>query len=166
MIIGIPRESKPGEHRVALLPEAVEALARAGNAVVVQRGAGEGIGVADDDYAAAGAMTGGAIDAWEADLVVKVKEMQEPDFRTAPPGRTIFSFHHLPREPERTRTLAARGDTAIAFEMIANTDGLYPMLAPMSMMAGRMAMDIAWRLLPAAPRYVTILGAEIGRAHV
>lgn len=159
MIVGIPRETKTGEQRVALLPAAVERLVRAGHEVRVQRGAAEGIGLGDDDYAAVGATLGGVVDAWEADLVVKVKEMREPDFRVAPPGRTIFSFHHLPREPERTRTLAARGDTAVAFEMIANAEGVFPMLAPMSVMAGRMAMDVAWRLLPAAPRSVVILGA-------
>jgi alanine dehydrogenase len=159
MIVGMPSETKEGEARVALLPPAVQALVEEGHEVRVQSGSGEGIGASDDDYADAGAAIVNAIDAWEAELVVKVKEMQATDFRIAPAGRTIFSFHHLPREPQRTRALAARGDTAIAFEMVRNAQGEFPMLSPMSTLAGRIAMETAWRLLPAAPRKVVILGA-------
>ena len=159
MIIGVPAETKAGEKRVALLPAVARELLAAGHVVRVQRGAGDAVGATDEDYAAAGAAIVGAFDAWEADLIVKVKEMQEADFRVAPPGRAIFAFHHLPREPQRTRALAARGDTAIAFEMIVNRAGVYPMLAPMSVMAGRMAIETAWRLLPASPERVLVLGA-------
>ena len=159
MIVGMPAETKEGEGRVVFLPDAVRLLCEDGHEVRVQASAGDGIGAADADYEAAGARIVNAFDAWDADLVVKVKEMQGADFRVAPSGRTIFSFHHLPREPQRTRALAARGDTAIAFEMIANAQGEFPMLSPMSVLAGRMAVDTAWRMLPAAPRKVVILGA-------
>jgi alanine dehydrogenase len=158
MIIGVPRETREGEKRVALLPQAVQALVQERHEVRVQADAGEGIGLTDADYERAGATVVNAFDAWSSDLIVKVKEMQDTDFRVAPPGRTIFSFHHLVHEAARTRALAGRGDTAIAFEEVETREGLRPMLAPMSIIAGRMAVDVATKLLGHAPERVLVLG--------
>ena len=159
MIVGIPRESREGERRVALLPGAVQELTAAGHEVRVETGAGAGIGVADEEYRIAGARVGNVAQAWDADLVVKVKEMQEAELRAAPRERTIFSFHHLPGVPDRARALAERGDTAIAFEMVQGRAGYFPLLAPMSAIAGRMAIDVATAARGEPPRSVLVLGA-------
>jgi len=141
MIVGVPRETKEGERRVALLPLAVEEVAQAGHDVRVETRAGAGVGFDDQAYRDAGADIVVARDAWDADLVVKVKELQPADLAVMPQGATVFSFHHLPREPERTRALAAKGVTAIAFEMVRDARGQYPLLAPMSRLAGRMTVE-------------------------
>ena len=159
MIIGLPRETREGERRVALLPTAVGALVEEGHEVRVQSGAGEGIGLTDRDYDRVGAVIANGFDAWSADLVVKVKELQDMDFRIAPPGRTLFAFQHLPREPQRTRALAGRGDTAIAFENLEMHEGYFPLLAPMSSIAGRMAVEVAAKLRNGELGEVLILGA-------
>ena len=159
MIIAVPRETREGERRVALMPQAVKTLVGDGHEVRVQREAGAGIGLTDADYQRAGAEIVSGFDAWSGDLVVKVKEMQDLDFRIAPPGRVIFSFHHLPRVPQRTKALAGRGDTAIAFENVESSPGYFPLLAPMSVIAGRMAIDIAQKLRGAELGQVLILGA-------
>src|SRR6185503_17650296 len=88
--------------------------------------------------------------------IVKVKEVQDADLAVMPRGAAIFSFHHLPGEPERTRALAAKGATAIAFEMVRDARGEFPLLAPMSRLAGRMAIGIG---PPVRERHVLILGA-------
>ena len=159
MRIGIPRESKEGERRVALLPDAIAVLARDGHGVDVEAGAGTAIGAGDEAYARAGARIVSAADAWSADLVVKVKEIQEADWSFVRAGSSIFSFHHLPGEPGRTRGLAERGVTAIAFEMLRDAAGGYPLLAPMSAIAGRMAVHAGARLLGKTPASVLVLGA-------
>lgn len=155
MRIGIPKETKEGERRVALVPAHVAALVLASHDVIVETGAGQSIGFDDAAYRAAGARLG---DPWDAPLVVKVKEMQEADFAALQKGTTIFSFHHLPNEPERTRRLAAAGATAIAFEMVRDAEG-YPLLAPMSIIAGRMAIEVGTRHLQRTPKRVLVLGA-------
>jgi alanine dehydrogenase len=159
MIVGIPRETKAGELRVALEPAAVAALAGDGHAVRVERGAGAGVGYGDDAYRAAGAQLASTREAWSGELVVKVKEVQPEDLPAIPRGARIFSFHHLPGEPERARALAARGVTAIAFEMVRDAAGRYPLLAPMSAIAGRMAIDVAERHRGARAGRVLVLGA-------
>jgi alanine dehydrogenase len=104
-------------------------------------------------------------EAWDADLIVKVKEVQEADYRNLHAGQTLFCFHHLPGEPERTRAIAASGITAIAFEMVRDAAGGFPLLAPMSEIAGRMALEVAARHLGRDPRNVLVLGAgHAGRA--
>jgi len=138
---------------VALLPRAVEEIAAGGHDVRVETRAGVGSGCTDDDYRDAGAHIVIARDAWDADLVVKVKELQDADLASMPANATIFSYHHLPREPGRTRTLASRAATAIAFEMVRDARGQFPLLAPMSRIAGRMAVE----RFPA--RKVLVLGA-------
>jgi alanine dehydrogenase len=141
MIFGVPREAKEGERRVALLPEAVGEITAEGHDVRVETRAGAGVGFDDNQYRDAGADIVVARDAWDADLVVKVKEAQEADLAVMPRGATIFSYHHLPGEPGRTRALAARGVTAIAYEMVRDRRGGFPLLAPMSRIAGRMAVE-------------------------
>lgn len=159
MIIGVPREVKPGERRVALGPTQVRALHADGHEVRVERGAGDGVGETDDAYLEAGAFVVGRDAAWSADLVVKVKELQDEEIEHRPWGRTVFGFHHLAGEPERARALAARGDTAIAFEMLHEANGFYPLLAPMSVIAGRMSLDVAREHLRRDPAHVVVLGA-------
>ena len=141
MIFGVPRETKEGERRVALLPRAVEEIVAGGHDVRVETRAGAGVGLGDELYRDAGADIVVARDAWTADLIVKVKEVQHADLAAMPQGAVIFSFHHLPREPERTRALASKGVTAIAFEMVRDARGQFPLLAPMSRLAGRMAAE-------------------------
>ncbi|MGZ5080128.1 MAG: alanine dehydrogenase, partial [Usitatibacter sp.] len=150
MKIGIPAETKEGERRVALLPSAVALLVREGHEVRVEAGAGRGIGEDDAAWLGAGARIATSSDAWDAELVVKVKEIQPADLAHLRRGQTIFSFHHLPGEPERTRQLAAHEITAIAFEMVRDAAGEFPLLACMSVIAGRMAIDVGVSLL--APR--------------
>lgn len=159
MILGLPRETKEGEQRVVLLPEAVAELARAGHEVVVEARAGAAIGHDDAAYARAGARIVDAAAAWGAELVVKVKEAQDADLPRIPRGATIFSFHHLPGEPRRTRALAALEATAIAFEMVRDASGGYPLLAPMSEIAGRQAVEVAAAWLGAGLAQVLVLGA-------
>lgn len=159
MNIGVPRESKEGERRVALLPAAVGALARLGAGVLVESGAGSGVGADDEAYRACGASVVHGHEAWSADLVVKVKEVQDEDLAHLPEGATLFSFQHLPGEPRRTRALAGRHVTAIAFEMVRDAGGHFPLLAPMSVIAGRMAVQNGARLLGRPPGRVLVLGA-------
>jgi alanine dehydrogenase len=153
MIVGIPRETREGERRVALLPQAVQEITAGGHDVRVETRAGAGIGFDDDAYRDSGADIVVARDAWDADLVVKVKEMQDADLALAPGGVAIFAFHHLPGEPQRTRALAARHATAIAYEMVRDARGQFPLLSPMSRIAGRMVVE----RFPA--RKVLVLGA-------
>jgi alanine dehydrogenase len=159
MMIGVPRETKEGERRVALLPEAVEELTAAGHDILVETHAGLGVGFGDDDYRDAGADIVTAKDVWDCELVVKVKEVQEADLRVMPKGVAIFSYHHLPDEPKRTQALAAKGATAIAFEMVRDAADRFPLLAPMSMIAGRMSIAIGTKLLGHKPARVLVLGA-------
>jgi alanine dehydrogenase len=163
--IGIPRETKPGEFRVALVPEHAAILALDGHEVRVASGSGGGAGQVDTSWLDAGASIVAPDDAWDAELIVKVKEVQEADYPHLRAGQTLFCFHHLPGEPDRTRAVAASGITAIAFEMVRDADGGYPLLAPMSEIAGRMVIDVAARHLGRAPRNVLVLGAgHAGRA--
>jgi len=144
MHIGLPGEIKDGEYRVALTPEAVAALARAGHAVTVQPGAGAGSGFADAAYAAAGARLG---DPWPAALIVKVKELQPAEYGCARPGQTYFGFHHFgPDRAQLEAALASRA-TYVAFETVGEADRSLPILAPMSAIAGRLAVQAgAWFL--------------------
>ncbi len=159
MRIGIPRETKEGELRVALTPAHVAILARDGHDVVVEAGAGKRIGFSDDAYRDAGARLEDSAAAWDVELVTKVKEIQDEDLPRVGAGQAVFGFHHLPGEPERTRRLAQCGATAIAFEMVGDAKGGYPLLAPMSVIAGRLAIDAGTRYLGRAPRRVLVLGA-------
>ncbi|HEY3073698.1 MAG TPA: alanine dehydrogenase [Burkholderiales bacterium] len=140
MRIGVPREIKDGEFRVALTPAGVAQLTN----VVVEPGAGAGVGFADADYVAAGAALG---DAWECELVVKVKELQPPEYRKPRRAQTVFGFQHFAPEPPLLEAALATGATFIAFETVGQQGGRLPILAPMSAIAGRLAVQAgAWCL--------------------
>ena len=165
MWVGVPREVKPGEQRVALLPQEVRVIVDEGHDVQVETRAGLTVGFDDEAYRDAGAMVVTARDAWDAELVIKVKEMQPEDFALAAPGSAICAFHLLVGAPERTRALAHKGLTAIAYERVRDARGVFPMLAPMSRIAGRMAPAIAYNELERPPARVLVLGAgPAGRA--
>jgi alanine dehydrogenase len=159
MRVGIPRETKEGERRVGMAPAHVAALARDGHAVVIETGAGHGIGADDADYRSAGARIVDAAQAWGAELVVKVKEVLPGDYPHLDAGAALFGFQQLPGEPDRTRALATRGVTAIAYEMVRDAAGRFPILAPMSVIAGRMSIAIGTQALGRAPARVLVLGA-------
>jgi alanine dehydrogenase len=147
--IGVLRECKDGERRVALTPEAVGVLVAAGHAVVVESGAGLGAGFSDGDYRAAGAVLAGTDRVWSAQLVVKVKEPQPTEFAHFREGLTLFAFLHLAAEPELAAALCASGVRAYAFEDL-HRDGTLPILAPMSQVAGRTAGIVGPGLLSTA----------------
>jgi alanine dehydrogenase len=141
MRIGIPREVKDGEFRVALSPKAVSALGK----VVVEPGAGEGVGFSDREYREAGATLG---DPWECELVVKVKELQAPEYGKPRKGQTVFGFQHFGPHPELLDAALASGATFIAYETVGQEGGRLPILSPMSAIAGRLAVQVgAWCLL-------------------
>jgi alanine dehydrogenase len=166
MRVGIPREVKDGESRVALSPQGISSLKN----VIVEPGAGLGVGFSDEEYVRAGAKLGNA---WDCELVVKVKELQESEFGKPRPGQTVFGFQHFGPAPELLDAALASGATFVAFETVGQASGL-PILAPMSAIAGRLAVQVgAWCLqkqnggsgvlLPGvegiAPGKVVILGA-------
>lgn len=159
MRIGVPKETKEGERRVGLLPAHIAALCGDGHACVVEHGAGAGLGIDDTAFAAAGARLGPVAKAWDCDLVVKVKELQPADLPHVSAASAIFGFQHLVGEPALTRALAATGASAIAYELVRDREGRFPLLAPMSVIAGRMAIEAGARLLGRALRRVLILGA-------
>ncbi len=148
MRIGIPRERKPMEGRVALVPEACGDLVRDGHEVLVESGAGEASGYADAAYEAAGArLVPDAAALYDAaELVVKVKEPVEEDLRHLRRGHLLFCFLHLAAMPELAGRLRAIGLTALGFETVA-VDGRLPLLAPMSQVAGRIAVQVGATLL-------------------
>jgi len=159
MRIGIPRETKEGERRVGLGPDEVAVLASEGHDVRVERGAGLGIGVDDARFEAAGARLACAGEAWSSELVVKVKEVQAAELGHVREGPTLFGYQHLAGEPEMTASLARRRASAIAWELVRDERGAFPLLAPMSRIAGRMAIAKARELLGRAPSTVLVLGA-------
>ncbi|MBA3654469.1 MAG: alanine dehydrogenase [Actinobacteria bacterium] len=142
MRVGVPREVKTGETRVAMTPDGVRELVAHYQEVIVERGAGEGSALRDDDYAAAGAVLGSTDDAWAADMVVKVKEPQADELARLRPGLTLFTYLHLAAYPDVGRALLDAGVTALAYETVQLADGALPLLAPMSEVAGRMATQI------------------------
>lgn len=138
--VGVPRETKTAEHRVAMTPDGVRELERHGIEVFVESGAGEGASISDDSYRAAGAtIAPGAAEAWAQELVVKVKEPLEDEFAFLRDDLTLFTYLHLAAYPEVARALVAAGTTALAYETVQLDDGALPLLAPMSEVAGRLA---------------------------
>jgi len=149
MNVGTIRETKVEESRVGLTPLGVRALRQAGHTVLVERGAGEGSGFSDDQYADAGAIL---LDtpqevAGRCDLLVKVKEPTPAEYGLLRPGLILFTYLHLAAFPELTERILASGVTAIAYDTVQETDGSLPLLAPMSQVAGRMAAEIGVHLL-------------------
>lgn len=141
MIIGIPKEIKDSEYRVAATPEGVRELTRAGHEVVVERGAGLGSALADEDFAAAGARILPDADAVfeAAEMILKVKEPQPEEFHRFRPDHLLFTYLHLAADKALTEFLVERGLVAVGYETVELPDGRLPLLAPMSEIAGRMA---------------------------
>jgi len=143
MRIGCPTEIKPQEFRVGLTPESAAELVRAGHEVIVQSGAGLGIGADDERYVRVGARIApdaAAIFA-EAELIVKVKEPQPVEIARLRPDQTLFTYLHLAPDPAQARALMASGATAIAYETVTDAAGRLPLLKPMSEVAGRMSIQ-------------------------
>jgi alanine dehydrogenase len=144
MRIGLPREIKDGEYRVALTPAGVGKLVAAGHEVSIGLSLGLGAGFSDQDYENSGAKTG---DPWHCELIVKVKELQEAEYRLPRAGQTVFSFQHFGPEPALLDAALASGATFVAFETVGQAGGSLPILAPMSAIAGRLAVQVgAWCL--------------------
>jgi alanine dehydrogenase len=144
MKIGVPREVKNHEYRVAITPAGVHELVRAGHEVFIEAGAGEGSSLPDEEFTAAGAkIIKAADDVWgTADLVLKVKEPGPEEYHRMRRGLVLFTYLHLAASRECTETLLSRGVTSIAYETVQLPDGSLPLLAPMSEVAGRMAPQV------------------------
>jgi alanine dehydrogenase len=144
MQVGVPREVKNREYRVALTPAGVTELVRSGHRVLVEHGAGEGSSIPDADFVAAGAtIVEDADDVWaDADLLLKVKEPVAEEYHRLRAGQTLFTYLHLAASKECTDALITSGTTAIAYETVQTADGALPLLAPMSEVAGRMAPQV------------------------
>ncbi|MGH2681948.1 MAG: alanine dehydrogenase [Actinomycetota bacterium] len=149
MIVGIPKEVKDTEYRVAVTPEGVRELTRGGHRVLVQRGAGDGSSVPEGRYERAGAeIVATAEDVWkQADMVLKVKEPVAQEYDLLQERQVLFTYLHLAASRELTEVLARRKVAAVAYETVQLDDGRLPLLAPMSEIAGRMAPHVGARYL-------------------
>src|SRR5215207_4844551 len=143
MTVGVPREVKTAEHRVALTPDGVRELERSGIEVFVETNAGADSAIPDADYAAAGAtIVPTPEDAWAQQMVVKVKEPQPSEIRFLRDDLTLFTYLHLAAYPEVAKALLAAGTVGIAYETVQLPSGALPLLAPMSEVAGRIATQV------------------------
>ena len=142
MKVGIPKEIKNNENRVGMTPAGVAELCRHGHEVVVQHTAGEGSGFADDEYVKAGARILPSIEAVyaEAEMIVKVKEPIEPEYKLVRKGQLLFTYFHFACEKELTEAMLKSGAVCLAYETVQLPNGLLPLLQPMSEVAGRMAV--------------------------
>jgi alanine dehydrogenase len=182
MRIGVPREIKVHEYRVGLVPAGVRELAAAGHQVLVETGAGNGIGVDDAQFRAAGAaIAAGAAEVFErSDMVIKVKEPQPAECAMLRRGQVLFTYLHLAADPEQARGLMKSGATAIAYETVTAPDGSLPLLTPMSEVAGRMSIQVGAASLQKAnggfgvllggvpgvpPAKVVIIGGGVSGTH-
>ncbi len=178
MLIGVPKEVKVHEYRVGMTPSSVREAVAHGHQVIVETQAGAGIGAADDDYRKAGAdVVGNASEVYKrADMVVKVKEPQAIERRQLREGQVLFTYLHLAPDPEQARDLVASGAICIAYETVTSPSGGLPLLAPMSEVAGRLAVQAGARCLEksaggmgmllggvpgVAPGRIVILGAGV-----
>lgn len=151
MRIGVPQEIKNNENRVGMTPAAAAAYREAGHEVLVQSGAGRGAGFKDEEYARAGAViVSSAVEAWEAEMVVKVKEPLPEEYSRFRADQILYTYLHLAPERGLTEALVESGITAIAYETIQREDGSLPLLIPMSEVAGRMAVQIGAHFLEKA----------------
>lgn len=149
MIVGVPREIKTDEYRVAMLPSGVEELVAGGHQVIVEQGAGQGSGILADEYEAAGAtivQTHEEVFA-AADLVVKVKEPLSAEWPLLRPGQLLFTYFHFAADRDLTLQVLQTGVTAIAYETLRGRNGDLPLLTPMSEVAGRMSIQEGARFL-------------------
>ncbi len=144
VIIGVPKETKTLEDRVAITPAGVAVLTKAGHTVMVQTGAGMGSGIADDAYVKAGATMSGSIAEIfrTAEMIMKVKEPLPPEYPLFREGQVVFTYFHLAPVPELTKAMLEAGIVGIAYETIQLDDGSLPLLIPMSEVAGRMSIQV------------------------
>ena len=149
LVVGVPRERKDGEHRVAITPDGVHELVAHDVTVVVESGAGAGSSIGDDDFRSAGAEIVAQADAvWaRAELVLKVKEPQPEELASLRPGLVLFTYLHLAAYPEVAQVLLEHRVTGIAYETVQLPAGALPLLAPMSEVAGRMAPQVGSHFL-------------------
>jgi alanine dehydrogenase len=164
MQVGVVKEIKPDEHRVALTPAGAVELRRRGHDVLVERGAGEGSALPDSLYEAVGARLTSVDDVWESsDLVLKVKEPLPDEFGRLREGLVLFTYLHLAAEERLTRALLESGAICIAYETVETDDRHLPLLAPMSEVAGRLATQMgAWALEKAQGGRGILLGGVPG----
>jgi len=182
MKVGVPKEIKIHEYRVGLVPAGVRELVDAGHQVLVETGAGAGIGFEDAHYQAAGAgIAQRAEDVFAAsDLVVKVKEPQLNECKLLRSGQTLFTYLHLAADRDQAQALITSGATAIAYETVTAADGSLPLLTPMSEVAGRMSVQVGASCLQkahggfgvllggvpgVAPAKVVVLGGGVSGTH-
>ena len=182
MRIGVPREIKVHEYRVGLVPAGVRELAAAGHDVLIETGAGNGIGVDDAQFRAAGAaIAARAAQVFErAEMVVKVKEPQSSECEMLRRGQVLFTYLHLAADPAQARGLMKSGATAIAYETVTGRNGSLPLLTPMSEVAGRMSIQVGAASLQKAqggfgvllggvpgvpPAKVVIIGGGVSGTH-
>lgn len=144
MIIGLPKEIKDNEYRVGLTPAGVKTLSDYGHTVLVERNAGEGSGISDDEYIAAqGRIVETADEIWRrVEMIVKVKEPVGPEYERMREGQLLYTYLHLAPDPKLTKAMLERKVTGIAYETITNEEGHLPLLTPMSEVAGRMAVQV------------------------
>ncbi|MBV8403668.1 MAG: alanine dehydrogenase [Gammaproteobacteria bacterium] len=182
MRIGVPREIKVHEYRVGLVPAGVRELTAAGHQVLVESGAGNGIGVDDEQFRAAGAaIAARAAEVFErSEMVVKVKEPQPVECEMLRSGQVLFTYLHLAADPQQARGLMKSGCTAIAYETVTAPNGSLPLLTPMSEVAGRMSIQVGAASLQKAnggfgvllggvpgvpPAKVVVLGGGVSGTH-
>src|SRR5499425_1320904 len=182
MRIGVPREIKVHEYRVGLVPAGVRELTAAGHEVLIETGAGNGIGVDDAEFRAAGAsIAARAGEVFErAEMIVKVKEPQPAECEMLRRGQVLFTYLHLAADPQQARGLMKSGTTAIAYETVTARNGSLPLLTPMSEVAGRMSIQVGAASLQKAnggfgvllggvpgvpPAKVVILGGGVAGKH-
>lgn len=182
MIIGVPKEIKTEEHRVAITPVGVRELTDSGHTVVIEQGAGEGSTIHDEEYEAQGAtILAGAAEVFDsAEMILKVKEPQPSETEMFREGQVLFTYLHLAAYTDLAARLAKRGIVAIAYETVQLPDGSLPLLAPMSEIAGRMATQVGAYFLEKAqggrglllggvtgvsPAKVAIIGAGIAGSN-
>src|SRR5438874_7359621 len=182
MQVGVLKEIKADEYRVAMIPVGVEELTRCGHKVVIQSGAGLGSGIADEQYAVHGAdIIASAEEVWKrADLIVKVKEPLPAEWPLMRRGQIVFTYFHFAADEKLTRAVMSSGITAIAYETIRDARGTLPLLTPMSEVAGRMSIQEGAKYLErpfqgrgillggvpgVAPANVTVLGGGVVGAN-
>ena len=177
MRVGVPKEIKPDEYRVAMIPSGADQLVRAGHEVAVEQGAGVGSGFTDDDYRKVGAtILDSAAEVFKADMIVKVKEPQPAEIGMFRPGQIVFTYFHFAADKELTQGCMEAEITAIAYETITDKKGTLPLLTPMSEIAGKMSIQEGAKYLEkpmmgrgillggvpgVAPAHVVILGGGV-----
>jgi alanine dehydrogenase len=164
MRIGVPKEIKADEYRVGLIPEVVSELVAAGHDVLVETSAGFGSGISDDDYTRVGAViVANSEQVFErGEMIVKVKEPLPPERKKLRRGQIVFCYLHLAADPQQAKDLVSSGVSAVAYETVTGAQGVLPLLAPMSAVAGRMVPQIASHFLekPHGGRGILLGGME------